>query len=182
MHKRLINSPKPKAGQGRADSKPAKHRTKHPRQFGGPQRDGVPRCMLAQLVRLLAGKMGVDLDRSGNFNRPADGFSRQTCRTHGSNQMNESRPERRGRRLDAGSGIPAVSGNRTSGRLYGESKVKDMTRLQQIGAATKYPRSWLEWCRMWTQFDLADHQRKWKPFRKGDQKAVGQEKKAGRQS
>jgi pyruvate dehydrogenase E2 component (dihydrolipoamide acetyltransferase) len=137
-----------------------------PAPVGGPSRDGT-KVHAGPAVRLLAREMGVDLAEvkpSG----PRDRILKEDVQSHVKSVIKQSKsaPATAG-----GSGIPAVPEIDFS--RFGEIEVKDMTRLQQIGA-TNIHRSWLNVPHV-TQFDLADIS-ELEIFRK-DQKAVAE--KAG---
>ncbi|MFT6466178.1 MAG: pyruvate dehydrogenase E2 component (dihydrolipoamide acetyltransferase) [Halopseudomonas sp.] len=148
-----------------ADSKPAEQ-DEAPAPVGGPSRDGT-KVHAGPAVRLLAREMGVDLAEVKSTG-PRDRILKEDVQNHVKSVMKQgkSAPATAG-----GSGIPAVPEIDFS--RFGEIEVKDMTRLQQIGAANIH-RSWLNVPHV-TQFDLADIS-ELETFRK-DQKAVAE--KAG---
>lgn len=156
----------PEAKQDKsADSKPAKQ-DEAPAPVGGPSRDGT-KVHAGPAVRLLAREMGVDLAEVKSTG-PRDRILKEDVQNHVKSVMKQAKsaPATAG-----GSGIPAVPEIDFS--RFGEIEVKDMTRLQQIGAANIH-RSWLNVPHV-TQFDLADIS-ELETFRK-DQKAVAE--KAG---
>ncbi|WOD12196.1 dihydrolipoyllysine-residue acetyltransferase [Pseudomonas sp. NyZ704] len=156
----------PEAKQDKsADSKPAQQ-DEAPAPVGGPSRDGA-KVHAGPAVRLLAREMGVDLAEVKSTG-PRDRILKEDVQNHVKSVMKQgkSAPATAG-----GSGIPAVPEIDFS--RFGEIEVKDMTRLQQIGAANIH-RSWLNVPHV-TQFDLADIS-ELETFRK-DQKAVAE--KAG---
>ena len=148
-----------------ADSKPAEQ-DEAPAPVGGPSRDGT-KVHAGPAVRLLAREMGVDLAEVKSTG-PRDRILKEDVQNHVKSVMKQGKtaPATAG-----GSGIPAVPEIDFS--RFGEIEVKDMTRLQQIGAANIH-RSWLNVPHV-TQFDLADIS-ELETFRK-DQKAVAE--KAG---
>ncbi|WP_339648961.1 dihydrolipoyllysine-residue acetyltransferase [Halopseudomonas pelagia] len=137
-----------------------------PAPVGGPSRDGT-KVHAGPAVRLLAREMGVDLAEV-KASGPRDRILKEDVQSHVKSVMKQgkSAPATAG-----GSGIPAVPEIDFS--RFGEIEVKDMTRLQQIGAANIH-RSWLNVPHV-TQFDLADIS-ELETFRK-DQKTVAE--KAG---
>ncbi|PCD00756.1 dihydrolipoyllysine-residue acetyltransferase [Halopseudomonas pelagia] len=156
----------PEATQDKsADSKPAQQ-DEAPAPVGGPSREGT-KVHAGPAVRLLAREMGVDLAEVKSTG-PRDRILKEDVQNHVKSVMKQgkSAPATAG-----GSGIPAVPEIDFS--RFGEIEVKDMTRLQQIGAANIH-RSWLNVPHV-TQFDLADIS-ELETFRK-DQKAVAE--KAG---
>lgn len=156
----------PEAKQDKStDSKPAEQ-DEAPAPVGGPSRDGT-KVHAGPAVRLLAREMGVDL-ADVKSSGPRDRILKEDVQNHVKSVMKQgkSAPATAG-----GSGIPAVPEIDFS--RFGEIEVKDMTRLQQIGAANIH-RSWLNVPHV-TQFDLADIS-ELETFRK-DQKAVAE--KAG---
>ncbi|KAA0694898.1 dihydrolipoyllysine-residue acetyltransferase [Halopseudomonas laoshanensis] len=156
----------PEAKQDKsADSKPAEQ-DEAPAPVGGPSRDGT-KVHAGPAVRLLAREMGVDLAEVKSSG-PRDRILKEDVQNHVKSVMKQGKtaPATAG-----GSGIPAVPEIDFS--RFGEIEVKDMTRLQQIGAANIH-RSWLNVPHV-TQFDLADIS-ELETFRK-DQKAVAE--KAG---
>ncbi|MBQ0742482.1 MAG: dihydrolipoyllysine-residue acetyltransferase [Pseudomonas sp.] len=148
-----------------ADSKPAEQ-DEAPAPVGGPSRDGT-KVHAGPAVRLLAREMGVDLAEVKSTG-PRDRILKEDVQNHVKSVMKQGKtaPATAG-----GAGIPAVPEIDFS--RFGEIEVKDMTRLQQIGAANIH-RSWLNVPHV-TQFDLADIS-ELETFRK-DQKAVAE--KAG---
>jgi pyruvate dehydrogenase E2 component (dihydrolipoamide acetyltransferase) len=132
-----------------------------PAPVGGPSRDGA-KVHAGPAVRLLAREMGVDLAEvkpSG----PRDRILKEDVQGHVKSVMKQSK---NAPATASGSGIPAIPEIDFS--RFGEIEVKDMTRLQQIGA-TNIHRSWLNVPHV-TQFDLADIS-ELETFRK-DKKAV----------
>ncbi|PKM31944.1 MAG: dihydrolipoyllysine-residue acetyltransferase [Gammaproteobacteria bacterium HGW-Gammaproteobacteria-11] len=160
----------PKADNGSANKASEKaedaEQNETPPPVGGPSREGT-KVHAGPSVRLLAREFGVNLAEvkpSG----PRERILKEDLQNHVKSVMKHSKsaPATAG-----GSGIPAVPEIDFS--RFGEIEVKDMTRLQQIGAANIH-RSWLNVPHV-TQFDLADIS-ELETFRK-DQKAVAE--KAG---
>ena len=160
----------PKADNGSANKVSEKaedaEQTEAPPPVGGPSREGT-KVHAGPSVRLLAREFGVNLAEvkpSG----PRERILKEDLQNHVKSVMKHSKsaPATAG-----GSGIPTIPEIDFS--RFGEVEVKDMTRLQQIGAANIH-RSWLNVPHV-TQFDLADIS-ELENFRK-DQKAVAE--KAG---
>ena len=160
----------PKADNGSANKASEKaenaEQTETPPPVGGPSRDGT-KVHAGPAVRLLARELGVNLAEvkpSG----PRERILKEDLQNHVKSVMKHSKSAPA---TADGSGIPAVPEIDFS--RFGEIEIKDMTRLQQIGAANIH-RSWLNVPHV-TQFDLADIS-ELENFRK-DQKAVAE--KAG---
>lgn len=136
----------------RSNSQPAQKAdevkpAKVPAPVGGPSRDGV-KVHAGPAVRLLARELGVDLAEVTSSG-PRERILKEDVQNHVKSVMQQGK----GTAAPAGgAGIPAVPEIDFS--RFGEIEVKDMTRLQQIGA-TNIHRSWLNVPHV-TQFDLAD--------------------------
>lgn len=156
----------PSGKKAKAEEDESTKQANAPAPIGGPSRDGA-KVHAGPAVRLLAREMGVDL-AGVKPSGPRDRILKEDVQGHVKSVMKQSNsaPATAG-----GSGIPAVPEIDFS--RFGEIEVKDMTRLQQVGA-TNIHRSWLNVPHV-TQFDLADIS-ELETFRK-DQKAVAE--KAG---
>ncbi|MFT6429632.1 MAG: pyruvate dehydrogenase E2 component (dihydrolipoamide acetyltransferase) [Halopseudomonas sp.] len=156
----------PSGGKAKAKEGESAEQANAPAPIGGASRDGA-KVHAGPAVRLLAREMGVDLT-GVKPSGPRDRILKEDVQGHVKSVMKQSKsaPATAG-----GSGIPAVPEIDFS--RFGEIEVKDMTRLQQVGA-TNIHRSWLNVPHV-TQFDLADIS-ELETFRK-DQKAVAE--KAG---
>ncbi|QJD59026.1 dihydrolipoyllysine-residue acetyltransferase [Pseudomonas sp. gcc21] len=139
-----------------------------PPPVGRPSREGT-KVHAGPAVRKLAREFGVDLtDISGSG--PHDRILKEDVQSHVQGIMKQTK-QGAGQGAVGGAGIPPVPEIDFS--RFGEVEIKDMTRLQQIGA-TNIHRSWLNVPHV-TQFDQADIT-ELETFRK-DQKAVAE--KAG---
>ncbi|WP_150303108.1 dihydrolipoyllysine-residue acetyltransferase [Pseudomonas saliphila] len=137
-----------------------------PAPVGRPSREGT-KVHAGPAVRKLAREFGVELtDVSGSG--PHDRILKEDVQTHVQGIMKQGK---QGAGAVGGAGIPPVPEIDFS--RFGEVEIKDMTRLQQIGAVNIH-RSWLNVPHV-TQFDLADIS-ELETFRK-DQKAAAE--KAG---
>lgn len=137
--KRSDSQPAEKAG----DAEPANA----PTPAGGPGREGS-KVHAGPAVRLLARELGVDLTEV-KASGPRERIVKEDVQNHVKSVMKQGKgaPATAG-----GAGIPPVPEIDFS--RFGDIEVKDMTRLQQIGA-TNIHRSWLNVPHV-TQFDLAD--------------------------
>ena len=154
------SSQKPAASGSASEEKPA--------PVGAPSRGGK-KVHAGPAVRKLAREFGVDLTEitgSGPRNR----ILKDDVQAHVKGVM-QQRKEGGGAAATGGAGIPQVP--EVDFSRFGDVELKDMTRLQQIGAANLH-RSWLNVPHV-TQFDLADIS-ELEAFRKA-QKAVAE--KAG---
>ncbi|MFO7704828.1 MAG: dihydrolipoyllysine-residue acetyltransferase [Halopseudomonas sp.] len=155
----------------RSDSQPAEKADEAepanaPAPAGGPGREGS-KVHAGPAVRLLARELGVDLTEV-KASGPRERIVKEDVQNHVKSVMKQGK----GAPASAsGAGIPPVPEIDFS--RFGDIEVKDMTRLQQIGA-TNIHRSWLNVPHV-TQFDLADIS-ELEIFRK-DQKSVAE--KAG---
>ena len=149
------DEPKAEAAKG----KPA------PPPVGRPSRDGA-KVHAGPAVRKLAREFGVDLT-AVNGSGPHDRILKEDVQAHDKEDIKQGTPQT----TAGGAGIPPVPEIDFS--RFGEVEIKDMTRLQQIGA-TNIHRSWLNVPHV-TQFDQADIT-ELETFRK-DQKAAAE--KAG---
>jgi pyruvate dehydrogenase E2 component (dihydrolipoamide acetyltransferase) len=139
-------------GGDSAKSKPAAKAddtaiTAAPSPVGGPSRDGS-KVHAGPAVRMLAREMGVDLAEVKSSG-PRERILKEDVQSHVKSVMQQGK---RGAATAGGSGIPAVPEIDFS--RFGDIEVKDMTRLQQVGAANIH-RSWLNVPHV-TQFDSAD--------------------------
>lgn len=136
----------------RSDSQPAEKAgdaepANAPAPAGGPGREGS-KVHAGPAVRLLARELGVDLTEV-KASGPRERIVKEDVQNHVKSVMKQGKgaPATAG-----GAGIPPVPEIDFS--RFGDIEVKDMTRLQQIGA-TNIHRSWLNVPHV-TQFDLAD--------------------------
>lgn len=137
------------AGPGYADkSSDATNERPEPPPVGGPSREGK-KVHAGPAVRQLAREFGVDLAQvppTGPKDRilkeDVQGYVKETLTGGGT----------AGASAGSGAGIPAVP--EVDFSRFGEVEVRDMTRLQQVGAANIH-RSWLNVPHV-TQFDQAD--------------------------
>ena len=139
-----------------------------PTPVGAPSRSGK-KVHAGPAVRKLAREFGVELSEitgSGPRNR----ILKDDVQDHVQSVMRQ-RKEGGGAAATGGAGIPQVP--EVDFSRFGEVELKDMTRLQQVGASNLH-RSWLNVPHV-TQFDLADIS-ELEDFRKA-QKAVAE--KAG---
>jgi pyruvate dehydrogenase E2 component (dihydrolipoamide acetyltransferase) len=139
-------------GGDSAESKPAEKaddtaKTAAPSPVGGPSRDGR-KVHAGPAVRMLAREMGVDLAEVKSSG-PRERILKEDVQSHVKSVMQQGK---RAAVTAGGSGIPAVPEIDFS--RFGDIEVKDMTRLQQVGAANIH-RSWLNVPHV-TQFDSAD--------------------------
>ncbi|GAA6130939.1 dihydrolipoyllysine-residue acetyltransferase [Halopseudomonas sabulinigri] len=137
-----------------------------PPPVGGPSREGA-KVHAGPAVRMLAREFGIDLV-DVKPTGPRERILKEDVQKHVQAVMKQ---QKSGNAAVGGSGIPAVPAVDFS--RFGEVETKDMTRLQQVGAANIH-RSWLNVPHV-TQFDLADISAL-EAFRK-EQKAVAE--KAG---
>ena len=120
-----------------------------PPPVGRPSREGA-KVHAGPAVRKLAREFGVELaDVSGSG--PHDRILKEDVQSHVQGIMKQGK-QGAGQGTVGGAGIPPVPEIDFS--RFGEVEIKDMTRLQQIGA-TNIHRSWLNVPHV-TQFDLAD--------------------------
>ncbi|EZQ18649.1 dihydrolipoamide acetyltransferase [Halopseudomonas bauzanensis] len=139
-----------------------------PAPVGAPSR-GNKKVHAGPAVRKLAREFGVELtDVSGSG--PRNRILKEDVQSFVQSVMRKSK-ETGGAAATGGAGIPQVP--EVDFSRFGEVELKDMTRLQQIGASNLH-RSWLNVPHV-TQFDLADIS-ELEDFRKA-QKAVAE--KAG---
>ncbi|PRB84067.1 dihydrolipoyllysine-residue acetyltransferase [Pseudomonas sp. MYb185] len=146
-----------------AAAKPAE-----PAPVGAPSR-GSKKVHAGPAVRKLAREFGVELTEVKGSG-PRERILKEDVQSFVQNVMRKSK-ETGGAAVTGGAGIPQVP--EVDFSRFGEVELKDMTRLQQVGAANLH-RSWLNVPHV-TQFDLADIS-ELEDFRKA-QKAVAE--KAG---
>ncbi|QIB52999.1 MULTISPECIES: dihydrolipoyllysine-residue acetyltransferase [Pseudomonas] len=121
-----------------------------PPPVGRPSREGT-KVHAGPAVRKLAREFGVDLtDVSGSG--PHDRILKEDVQTHVQGILKQGKQGGASQGSVGGAGIPPVPDIDFS--RFGEVEIKDMTRLQQIGA-TNIHRSWLNVPHV-TQFDQAD--------------------------
>lgn len=118
---------------------------------GGPSRDGA-KVHAGPAVRKLAREFGVELTEVAGSG-PRERILKEDVQTHVKDMMKRARQgPAQAAAATGGAGIPPVP--EVDFSRFGEIEIKDMTRLQQIGA-TNIHRSWLNVPHV-TQFDLAD--------------------------
>ena len=140
-----------------------------PAPVGAPSR-GNKKVHAGPAVRKLAREFGVDLTEITG-NGPRNRILKEDVQSFVQNVMRKSKETGNAAATTGGAGIPQVP--EVDFSRFGEVELKDMTRLQQIGASNLH-RSWLNVPHV-TQFDLADIS-ELEDFRKA-QKAVAE--KAG---
>lgn len=140
-----------------------------PAPVGAPSR-GNKKVHAGPAVRKLAREFGVDLTEITG-NGPRNRILKEDVQSFVQNVMRKSKETGNAAATTSGAGIPQVP--EVDFSRFGEVELKDMTRLQQIGASNLH-RSWLNVPHV-TQFDLADIS-ELEDFRKA-QKAVAE--KAG---
>lgn len=157
-----------RAAPASASQTAASSEQKAPAPVGAPSRDGK-KVHAGPAVRKLAREFGVDLaDITGSG--PRNRILKEDVQAHVQSVMRQ-RKEGGAAATTGGAGIPQVP--EVDFSRFGEVELRDMTRLQQIGASNLH-RSWLNVPHV-TQFDLADIS-ELEDFRKA-QKAVAE--KAG---
>ncbi len=137
------------ASEQKAPASGAGSAQKVPAPVGAPSRDGK-KVHAGPAVRKLAREFGVELAEitgSGPRNR----ILKEDVQAHVQSVMRQ-RKEGGAAAATGGAGIPQVP--EVDFSRFGEVELKDMTRLQQIGASNLH-RSWLNVPHV-TQFDLAD--------------------------
>jgi len=147
---------------------PAAAKPAEPAPVGAPSR-GSKKVHAGPAVRKLAREFGVELTEVKGSG-PRERILKEDVQSFVQNVMRKSK-ETGGAAVTGGAGIPQVP--EVDFSRFGEVELKDMTRLQQVGAANLH-RSWLNVPHV-TQFDLADIS-ELEDFRKA-QKAVAE--KAG---
>ncbi|MEJ6656492.1 MAG: dihydrolipoyllysine-residue acetyltransferase, partial [Pseudomonas sp.] len=165
----------PQPAKQEAAAAPAKEQSapapaaKQPAPVGAPSR-GNKKVHAGPAVRKLAREFGVDLTEITG-NGPRNRILKEDVQSFVQNVMRKSKETGNAAAATGGAGIPQVP--EVDFSRFGEVELKDMTRLQQIGASNLH-RSWLNVPHV-TQFDLADIS-ELEDFRKA-QKAVAE--KAG---
>jgi pyruvate dehydrogenase E2 component (dihydrolipoamide acetyltransferase) len=149
-------------GASSGDKPAAQAQAPNPPPVGGPSREGK-KVHAGPAVRQLAREFGVDL-ADVTPTGPKDRILKEDVQKFVQTTLKQTRAAGAG--TTSGAGIPPVPEIDFS--RFGEVEIKDMTRLQQIGAVNLH-RSWLNVPHV-TQFDQADIS-ELETFRK-DQKAA----------
>ncbi|HDZ57075.1 MAG TPA: dihydrolipoyllysine-residue acetyltransferase [Pseudomonas xinjiangensis] len=157
------NEKTPEPAQPQDQGAEKKQERPSPPPVGGPSRSGK-KVHAGPAVRKLAREFGVELaDVPGSG--PRERVLKEDVQSHVQTAMKQGRQG--ATQAAGGAGIPPVPEIDFS--RFGEIEIKDMTRLQQIGA-TNIHRSWLNVPHV-TQFDLADIS-ELEAFRKGQKEVA----------